>query len=215
VTLQEKYIYNCYLETSRKLNDKPFRYRKDFDGFEDKEEYVYINKLGSLFKKFPNLNVKDFFEAPFFVYSEKYFDLKFYTTQRAIKAYTIYQSKFLLDVPDHEQVIEKIKDSYKFIYNFCKDNSIKIEKYTEFKSKENKIHDFLIHLKDRKVSLYCLFTFPNFDKILREYDADTKNFLFGDTLQNLNFYRTKYYSSSRAKKLCTMIYEGLISKQTI
>ena len=74
MTLKEQYIYNCYLETSRKVNLQPFRYRKDFEGFEEKEEYVYIAKLGYFFNKFPNINIKDFFEAPFYVYNEKYFD---------------------------------------------------------------------------------------------------------------------------------------------
>lgn len=212
MTFKEKYIYNCYLETSRKLNDKPFRYRKDFDNFEDKEEYVYVNKLAKFFNKFENINIKDFFEAPYFVYNEKYFDLKFFITQKAIKAYTVYETKFLLETPDHEQVLEKIKDSYKFIYKFCKENNIIYESYLLHKSENNKVHDFLLHLKNRNVSLYSLFTFPGLDKSLKEYDNETKKFLFGDTLQNINFYRTKYYTSSRAKNLCNLIHQRLKSK---
>jgi hypothetical protein len=92
VTEREKYIYNCYLETTRKLNNKPFRYRKDFEGFEEREDYVYIARLSTFFNKFPNVNIKDFFEAPFFVYKEDAVGLEFYNSQRAIKAYTIYQN---------------------------------------------------------------------------------------------------------------------------
>ena len=115
MTERDKYIYNCYLETSRKLNNKPFRYRKDFEGFEEREDYAYIVKLSSFFNKFENINIKDFFEAPFYVYKDERVDLQFYTTQRAIKAYTIYQNQFLIDNPDNSQTLIKIKDSFIFI----------------------------------------------------------------------------------------------------
>ena len=124
MTAAEQYIYNCYLETSRKLNNKPFKYRKDFEGFEEKEEYILVSKLSRFFAKYSNINIKDFFEAPYFVYNEKYFDLKFFTTQKAIKSYTAYQNKFLPENPDHEQSIQKIKDSFIFLYNFFKDKGI-------------------------------------------------------------------------------------------
>lgn len=212
MTQKEQYVYNCYLETSRKLNNKPFKYRVNFENFEEKDEYLYVVKLSNFFNKFENINVKDFFEAPYFVYNEKYFDLKFFTTHKAIKCYTMYQTKFLVEQPDHPQSIEKIKESFEFIYNFCKDNNIIFDNYADFISTENKMHDFLLHLKNRKISIYPLFIFNNVDKILRQYDRDLKDFVFGDTLQNLNFYRTKYYSSTKAKRLCVLCYEKLNNK---
>ena len=211
MTQKEQYVYNCYLETSRKLNNQPFKYRKDFDGFEDKEEYVLVVKLANFFNKFPNINIKDFFEAPYFVNNEKYFDLKYFTTQKAIKTYTIYENKFLPDNPDHTQSILKIKDSFLFIYNFCKEKNIKLSEYINYKEPGKQWHDFLMHVKSRNIILYVLFAFPNFDKVLKTYDTEIKEFTFGDTLTNINFYRTKYYSSNKAKKLCIAIYDKLNS----
>jgi hypothetical protein len=211
VTEKEKYIYNCYLSTSRKINNQPFTYRKNFEGFEKKPEYIAINKLNTFFSKFPNINIKDFFEAPFYVYNDKHFDLNFYITQKAIKAYTIYQTKFLPDNPDHEQTLQKIKDSFQFIYNFCKQNNITLEKYTSFTSDGSKWHDFMMHVKGRNVVIYALFVFPNFDSILSRYDNEIKDFVFGEVFSNINFYRTKYYTSSKAKKLCILAFNKLIS----
>lgn len=211
MTYQEKYIYNCYLETSRKLNNKPFRYRQDFEGFEDKEEYGYIVKLAYMFNKFSTINVKDFFEAPYFVYNEKYFDLKFFTTQRAKKSYTIYETTFLPNNPDHEQSLIKIKSSFMFIFKFCKEQGISIEKYCTYIKPGDKIHSFLLHMKSRDISIYSLFILPNFDKSVAQYDTEIKSLLFGDTLLNLNFYRTKYYSSTKAKKLCVSAFSLLTS----
>lgn len=213
MTLKEQYIYNCYLETSRKVNLQPFRYRKDFEGFEEKEEYVYIAKLGYFFNKFPNINIKDFFEAPFYVYNEKYFDLRFFTTQKAIKTYTIYENKFLPNNPDQEQTLQKIKDSFLFIYNYCKSKDATLTSYTSLQTPDNKFHDFMLHLKNRDTIVYALFVFPGFDKIINTYEKEIKEFVFGDTLKDLNFYRTKYFCSVKAKKLSILIFDKLNSKQ--
>lgn len=215
MTEKEKYIYNCYLGTTRKFNNKPFTYRKNFEDFEKKTEFISINKLSSFFNKFPNINIRDFFEAPFFVYEDKVFDLPFYTSQKAIKAYTVYQNKFLPENPDHEQTLVKIKESFAFIYKFCENNNITLNKYTSFTTPNNQWHDFMMHIKDRHVVVYAMFVFPNFDPILTKYDAEIKNFAFGDIFLNLNFYRTKYYASSKAKKLCILAYNKLISKNNI
>jgi len=214
VTNKEQYIYNCYLETSRKINNLPFRYRKDFEDFDKKEEFIYVNKLSNFFGKFESINVKDFFEAPYFVYNEKYFDLKFFTSQKAIKAYTIYQTKFLVDNPDNDKTIEKIKESFIFLYKFCKEKNITFDNYIDFVQTDNKLNQFFIHLKNRDIILYVLFVFPNFDKTLKNLDNELKELMFGDTLNNINFFRTKYYSSSRAKKMCIEAYNTLNSKLT-
>lgn len=211
MTWKEKFIYNCYLTTTRKLNNKPFKYRQDFSKFEEREEYPYIVKLDNFFNKFPQLNIKDFFEAPYFVYDEKFFDLKFYTSQRAIKAYTIYQNDFLPNNPDHTQTLTKIKDSFIFIYKFCVKQNITLDQYASFIDPEHKVHSFMLHLKNRDISLYAMFIFPGFDKILNQYDNEIKNFFYGEMLNKLNFYRTKYYSSNKAKKLCISAYNRLIS----
>ena len=213
MTSKEKYIYNCYLQTSRTVNLQPFKYRKDFNGFEEKEEYAYITKLAYFFNKFPNINIKDFFEAPYHVYNEKYFDLRFFTTQKAIKTYTIYENKFLPNDPDQIQTLQKIKDSFLFIYNYCKSKDISFNQYTTFQSPDNKLHDFMLHLKNRDTIVYVLFIFPGFDKIISSYEKEIKEFVFGDTLKDLNFYRTKYFCSVKAKKLCILIFDKLNTKQ--
>jgi len=128
----EKIIYNNFLEVSKKVNNKPVKYRKNFDNFPD-ESYIIVNKLSSFFYKFKHLKIKDFFEAPYFVYDENYFDLKFYLGPKAIKAYTLYNDKFLLNNPDDGKTLSKMQESIKFIYNYCKDNNINIKEYLTIK----------------------------------------------------------------------------------
>lgn len=214
MTVKEQFIYNTYLATSRKINNQPFRYRKNFDDFETKEEYGYVVKLANFFDKFPNIDIKDFFEAPYFVYNEKYFDLRFFISQKAIKTYTIYQNKFLPQNPDHEQTLQKIKESFVFIFKYCKLNKITFNEYTSVIQPGNQVHDFVLHLKNRNTIIYSLFTFPNFDKILLNYDKDIKEFILNDLYKEMNFYRTKYHCSNKTKKLCNLLFQTLNSKLT-
>lgn len=211
MTTQEQLVYNTYLEVSKKFTNESSRSCKDR---EEKKECADISKLAEIFSRFPNINIKDFFEAPYFVETEKYFDLKFFTTQKAIKAYTNYEQNYLVQNPDHAQTVQKIKDSYSFIFKFCNAKKIKMDDYILQKDDKEVFHSFLIHLRERKIIIYSLFLFPNFDNILKTYDSDTKNLVFGSLLDNLNFFRTKYYSSSKARNLCIKIFQLLKSKQT-
>ena len=94
----EKRIYNSYLAVTRSMNNKPFRLRKNFDGFEDKPEYIYVKKLANLFNRHHNLNIDDFFRAPFTIYQDpEIYSIQFYTTQKAIKVYKIHLNKLKTD----------------------------------------------------------------------------------------------------------------------
>ena len=206
----EKIIYNNFLEVSKKINNKPVKYRKNFDNFPDKN-YIIINKLSSFFKKFNHLKIKDFFEAPYFVYNENYFDLKFYLSPKAIKAYTLYNDKFLLNNPDDEKTLLKMQDSIKFIYNYCKDKDINIKEYLLVNEGEYNV--FLKHIKNRDVIIFVLFAFNNFEKTLSSIDNEIKN-MYSSNFSKLNYIRTKYYSSSKAKKIINN-FKIFVEKQKV
>jgi|TARA_R100000482_G_C5130963_1_gene151863 hypothetical protein len=200
----EKNIYNLFLATNKRINNKPFKYRKNFDNFED-EKYVYINRLSSFFKKFNHIKIEDFFEAPYFVYGEKYFDLKFYCTQKAIKTYSLYHDRFLLNNPDSEQTIEKVKSSLIFIQEYCKDKNLKLEDYITFKEQTYNI--FLKHLKERRINFFILFCF-SFENELKGMDKETRS-MFNENLNNINYLRTKLYTSSKCKIIINHIKNKL------
>lgn len=191
----EKLIYNHFLEVSKKVNNKPVRYRKDFSNFKD-EDYLYINKLSIFFNKFKNIKIKDFFEAPYFVYNQNYFDLKFYLSPKAIKAYTNYNDNYILNNPDSKQTLTKMKESITFIYEYCKEKDIKISNYINYK--EGNYNVFLKHLKQRNINFFILFSFKDFSNIVDKIDNDIKE-IYSGNFSKLNYIRTKYYASSKAK----------------
>ena len=80
----EKSVYNTFLRVKRVEQNKPFRARKNFDKFEDGDDYPYVKKLGMFFNKFSHIKMINFFTAPYRVYTDsvEQFDLKFYTSPR-------------------------------------------------------------------------------------------------------------------------------------
>jgi hypothetical protein len=200
-------IYNTYLRVSRQKNNKPFRYRKNFDDFEKEENYLPTLKLKSFFTRNPDVRMEDFFAAPYVVFSEEknaFYDLKFYNSLQAIKVYSLYTKKIAMTDPDSDIQLKKIKDGFVFIRDFCLEKHISLKDYINFKTKET--HDFLVHLSRKKISIYNLFLLKDFDKVIRTYDYELLSFILNDLASRISHFRSKFYSSTKAKIFCL---EGL------
>jgi hypothetical protein len=86
----EKAIYNAHLRESRSAKNQPYKLRKDFSKI-NSTTTLCLKKLSSFFTKHKEIKIEDFFKAPYFVYANgENFDLKFFTTQKAISVYKIY-----------------------------------------------------------------------------------------------------------------------------
>ena len=86
----EKRIYNEYLKSSRVAAGQPYKLRKNFDDIDPTSE-LYVKRVARVLNKFTNMSMQDFFRAPHVVYgSGERFDLKFFTSPRALKTYTLY-----------------------------------------------------------------------------------------------------------------------------
>ena len=113
MTSGEQYIYNTYLMVSRSRQNKPYKRRKNFDNFKDNPNYVFIKRLSMFFNKHSNINIVDFFNAPYKVYpdQEQYYDLRFYTTPKCVRLYGLYVKKLDMEDPDSDTQISRIKKS--------------------------------------------------------------------------------------------------------
>ena len=200
ITDTEKRIYNKFLATTRSLQNKPFKLRKNFKDFDQDINYIFVKKLGLFFNKYANVDIDDFFKAPFVIYNDKgHYDLKFYTSQKALKIYTLYQTKKQEELPDDTNQLYFIKRSLNFIYKFCKDSNITVSNYINHKT--NDIYSFILHLKERKISIYVLFGFENAENILKSIGPELLDFIFKDLKNKLAIYRTRFYTSKKAKIL--------------
>jgi len=198
--ISEKLIYNLYLKTSRTNSGLPYRLRKQWHGFEESIYFPKVLKLKNFFNRNKNVDVVEFFEAPYTVYAgESGFDLDFYSSQKAIAVYTMSLKRKLQLPPDDSYHLEKISKGLKFIQKYCYIKKINLEDY--LKQKEGVQSVFVIHLKERKISIYNLFAFSDFDRYLKTNDPDLLRFTLGDMYDNIPVFRTKFLGSNTAKRL--------------
>ena len=199
VTELEKLVYNKYLAISRSSINKPFKLRKDWSKFEENSNYLYVSKLAYFFNKHSHVNIDDFFKAPYDIYSDKDdpFDLKFYISQRALKVYTLYMQKKRVQSPDTDDQLFAIKKSLQYILTYCTRNNIQVDNYIHHTT--GSLPAFLTHLKKGDITIYTLFGFLGFEKVMKSIDSETLEFVLNDIYRNLPRSRTQYQSSRLAK----------------
>ena len=198
----EQYLYNTFLRISRSKQNRPFKLRKDFSKFEDHKDYGYVKKLGYFFAKFPHIKIEDFFNAPYYIYVDNspYYDIKYYTTPKAIKVYGLYVKEKDMEDPDTEYNLQFIKDSLMFIFIFCKNNNLTLDEYINHKNGD--LYAFINHLRERKISLYAILGFNGTESRLHEYSDERLQFTLGEEpVKKLASRKISYYNSRKAKHI--------------
>jgi len=203
--ISENELYNLYLSVSRSSRSKPFKLRTNFDGFDETESGVYIKKIATFLSKYPQIKPYAYFKAPFELYpDEEYFDLSYFCSQKAVKAYTTYMKRKLDQSPDNEEQIQFIKDSIHFIGMFCLKNKISINDYLTYKT--GSIPYWVDHLKSYNISIYSLLEFSDLSNIIYTLPKDIKEMAIPEIVNNLHIYKSRYISSVNAKNV---VKEGI------
>ena len=198
-------LYNTYLSVSRGSLNKPWKPRKDFDGFDKTPDGYICKRLELFFKKFPQINPRDYFKAPYEVYKdEEHFPLNFYTTQKAIAIYSTVQKQKKEELPDTESQIEDIKKSLKYIASTCIRRNITFNQYC--KIKEGYTYKPFVDYNDKLINIYVLIKLPFFEVQLNSLNPQDKLLYLKDIANNIQKYKMRLNTSVKAKNL---IDEGL------
>jgi hypothetical protein len=174
--------------------------RQEFQGLE-KEKVETLKRLNTFFEEFKNISVKDFLSAPYIVFKdEQYFDLKFYLTRRAIKAYDLYLKQLLSSEPDSDMMLEKAEESFKFVEQFISEKGINIDDYAHHC--EGLSHSILLHLKDGKIPIYFIFCLKDGEKVVKSMSEDLIGLWFDDNFfEVLSKAQFKFNKSIKLKSL--------------
>jgi hypothetical protein len=201
----EKLIYNKHLYHFKKHQNKPFKFRKNFDDL-DEGTFFYLKKLSLFFNKFKNINLDLFFLAPYSIYKdEKYFDLKYFISPKAIKTYTLYKKQLDKVDPDSSEILESTLNSIKHIKSVCSTNNISTKQYLEFIVPGDSVPLFITDLQKQNVNFYTLFGFEQFKtRLFRNYE--TYKYILGDVIDS---YETFYNNFIKSKKLKILVREGI------
>jgi hypothetical protein len=209
-----EYIYNAYNRIQRKRKGLPYKNRKDFSDIQNNENYATLLKLEQFFKRNHYININDFFESPHDLYAdENYFKLDFYLSQKAMKAYSIYQRKKVFSDPDSDIQRKFVLEGWKYIYDFCVQENINLDQYIDHKT--NLLNTVFIHLKEKNVSIYNCLVFDNFQRVVNSQNYEMLEFMLGDLVSKIPIFRTRFYSSKKCKKIAQGGYEILKEKLEI
>ena len=201
-------IYNEHLATSRTFHNKPFKLRKNFDGFQDDERYKYYARLHNWFEKHPEINRKLYFESMLFFNRDiEIVNIKEYCKSRALTNYSQYLRIIKSLDLDNPKTLKMCADSFEFIYNFCFQHNISLSEYVTYKNSDNEYYVFLNHVKKADVLIYALFAFGNFASILKELYRDNEawDFYIGDFTPL--FLTTRFNNSEKFKPLTKLLLE--------
>jgi len=195
-------LYNTFLRISRKKQDKPYKLRSNWEDFENHKHYNLLIKLKSFFDRNYIVNVEDYFTAPYEVYEEEgFYDLDFYNSMTAVKVYNLFCDKKKNLEPDCEVQQEAVLRGINFIKKFCITKQINLSDYLKYKEPGANVNSFVVHLKEKNISIYNLFPFKEFDKVYSSIDYSILKFILNDLASRISFFRTKFYSSKTTKNI--------------
>ena len=203
LTEQHKHIYNLYLRAFRVNNNNPFRPKKDFkDVIKDPEKMMALQKIDQVFQKYPAFCSNLYFDAPYKIYKDEkpFYSLKFFGSQKGISTCLAYVK--LLRNSNPEEQFEFIKESYKFIAEFCIEKRIPLEHYTRHCSVAQ--NDCLKHLKEHKISWFLIFSVPHFHSLIFNLPQDEFQIYYGSDVSLSSLY-SRYQSSPLTQKYMTAI----------
>ena len=203
LTELEKHLFNKHLIVSRSERNKPFKVKKDFSNVVDTDKHKFLKRISTLFKKHPELNPDIFFKAPYKLYPDvEYFGLDYFSTMRAIKSYTMYKKQIFLQDPDSQ--IEQVKESLRFIANFCIEHNMYFHQYPNHRTSD--LFTWMQHYKQSKINVYSIMEFPNIFSSVKSLAEDVQKLFIGQFVEQ---FQNLYYSYNKSSELKPYIKKAI------
>lgn len=192
----EKHLYNKHLAVSRSEKNKPFKIKRDFSDIADTDKHKFLKRISTLFAKHPEIDPDTFFKAPYKLYPDvQYFALDFFSTLRAIKAYTTYKKQIFLKDPDSQ--IESVKDSLRFIANFCIQQGIQFHQYPYHRASD--VFTWMQHYKQNQINVYSVMEFTNIYSNMKALSEDIQKFFISNFVDQFQNIQSVYNTSKHLK----------------
>lgn len=189
-------IYNQYLKAIAKVNNRPYKLRKNFDNF-DSDTLTSLYRLELFFEQFRHVNPYIFFLAYLEVKGLKYAKLSDYLNHSAVVAYSKFSSIKYDDYVDSDRSLSDFIEGARFIVGFCIANGLPTEQYRTAVN-ENHIPLVLVHLNEQRISYYHLHAL---DISRTQLETDYTEILFNDFNKKFSETKQKYINSNKLKEL--------------
>jgi hypothetical protein len=196
LTELEKHLFNKHLAVSRSERNKPFRIRKDFSDIVNTDKHKFLKRISILFVKHPEISPDLFFKAPYKLYPDvQYFGLDYFSTMRAVKAYTTYKKQTFLQDPDSQ--LEQVKESLKFIAHFCIEHNLYFHQYPYHRTTD--LFTWMQHYKQSKINAYSVMEFPNIFSSVKSLAEDIQKIFVSEFVEQFQNLYTSYNKSQELK----------------
>lgn len=196
ITDLERLLYNKHLAVSRIQKNKPFKLKKEFKDVVDTDKHKYLKRISTLFKKHPEIDPDSFFKAPYVLYPDvEYFGLDYFSTMRAIKAYTMYRKLVFLKNPDEQ--LQQVQESLNFIAMFCIKEKIYLHQYPYHRTAD--LFTWMKHYKENKINIYSMFEFSDICSSVKGLAEDVQRFFVSDFLDQFQRLYLNYSNSTQVK----------------
>lgn len=197
----EKYIYNSYITITRRIKNKPSKKRENFDSFEKDPKYIHVKRIANLCAKHKEIDVDLYFEAPYRLYKDvSFFDLSYFASLRAIKAYTLYKKQ--LQNTDPDLLIDSVKKSLLFLTKFCIEHKIQLTAYLNYT--DGTLPIWIEHIKCNNIIPYSLMELDGLYTSINKLTAEEQELFLGAFGTNYFHYRDRY---NNCKKLKPLLFE--------
>jgi len=201
-------VYNTFLSVSRGHMNKPWKARKDFEGFDKTPDGILCVRLDMFFKRFPQINVKDFLLAPYVIYKdEEHFPLNFYLTQKAIACYSLLQSQRAEELPDTDGHVKHILESLKYLATTCINEKITLKQYSNLKT--GYTWRCLEDYRNKQINLYVLLSLPGFDTMFNSMQVQDKEIYLKTVANDIVKFKMRLNNSDKAKKIITEAFKRI------
>lgn len=206
LTDQEQRIYNKHLAISRSVRNKAFRIRKTFEDLGGTDKHKFLKRIATFFNKHKEVDQDLYFESPYKLYPDvQFFDLEYFASMRAVKAYTMYKQQLLLTSPDSQ--IDHVSGSLRFIAKFCIENKLQFYQYPKHKTGE--MYTWMIHYKENKINIYTMMEFPDVHSDVMQLAEDVRMFFVSDFVERFQTMYVQYQTSQQLKKFLVAAHKKL------
>lgn len=192
----EKRLYNLYLASLAKANNRPYKKRLNFDKLGD-ETYVALKKLSHMLSH-TDVELDTFFDAPYTIHQDdKYKKVGYYLTPAAVKNYTIIIARRNKLDADSEEILTHVRNGIRFIYDYCAECNYDLDDYKAAKT-ENDIPVALLHLKQHKINFYIVHAL-DMQSELYKLGVDWLNFFISDFESIFRDTKIRFNKSTKLK----------------
>lgn len=201
---KQEEIYNQYLKALAKVNNRPYKLRKDFSKVDD-ETKIVLYRLELFFDQFSHIQPYNFFLALLEYKGLTFATLSDYLKHSAIVAYSRHNIKKYDEYVDSDASLDNFMQGARNIVEFCLGNGLPTNQYRT-SINNNGVPWILIHLNEQKISYYHLHAL---DISRTDINSDYTDILFHDFNEMFISTKQKYINSNKLKQLGNKLKEKI------